>query len=106
MHTLRRPASASQASTGAPKQELRWLAAEIVSLFAIFIVAFTGRDAFGDGVKLLLTILSIIAGLAGVGVGLLVAARTWGMRSGRIARFAIAGAMIFFGGYTVIHVLS
>ena len=106
MQTLRRPAGASKTPVGAPKQELRWLATEIVALFAIFIVAFTGRDAFGDGVKLLLTILSVIAGLAGVGAGLLVAARAWGMNSGRIARFAIAGAMVFFGGYTVVHVLS
>lgn len=96
----------SAARPGSVRQELRWLGLEVLTLFAIFIVAFTGRDAFGDGVKAFLTVLSVLAGVSGVAAGLLVAARGFSVPSGRVARLGIAAAMIFFGAYTVVHVLS
>ena len=97
---------ATQRQRGGLRQEALWALAETAALFLIFIVAFTGRDAFGEGVKTLLTILSVATGSIGALGGLVVARRALAERSGRIGRFGIAGWMVFTGVYTVIHVLS
>ena len=88
------------------RQEALWALAETAALYLIFIVAFTGRDAFGDGVKTLLTILSVAAGSAGALAGVVVARRALADPAGRFGRIAIAAWMAFTGIYTVIHVLS
>jgi len=93
-------------SRGGIRQDALWALAETAALFLIFIVAFTGRDAFGDSVKMLLTILSIAAGSIGTLAGLLVAKRGLSESAGRFGRLAIAGWMVFAGAYTVVHVLS
>ena len=97
---------ATQRQRGGLRQEALWALAETAALFLIFIVAFTGRDAFGEGVKTLLTILSVATGSIGALGGLVVARRALAERSGRIGRVGIAGWMVFTGVYTVIHVLS
>jgi hypothetical protein len=91
---------------GGLRQDALWALAETAALFLIFIVAFTGRDAFGDGIKTLLTILSIAAGSVGTFGGLVVGRRALAEPAGRFGRLAIAGWMMFAGVYTVIHVLS
>ena len=88
------------------RQDVTWAVAETGALFLIFIVAFTGRDALGDGAKLLLTILSVLVGAAGTAGALIVARRALANRSGRLARFGLAGWMAFSGIYTFVHVLS
>jgi len=80
--------------------------AETVGLFLIFIVSFTGRDAFGDGVKTLLVVLSVIVGSLGALAGLGILRRAFGSADGRIARIALSGWMLFAGIYSVVHVLS
>lgn len=97
---------ATQRPRAGIRQDALWALAETAALFLIFIVAFTGRDAFGDGVKTLLTILSIAAGSLGTLGGIVVARRGLADPAGRIGRLAIAGWMVFTGVYTIIHVLS
>ncbi len=97
---------ATQRARGGLRQDALWALAETAALFLIFIVAFTGRDALGDGVKSLLTVLSIAAGSLGALAGVVVGRRALVESSSRIPRFAIAGWMVFAGVYTVIHVLS
>ena len=97
---------ATQRARGGLRQDALWALAETAALFLIFIVAFTGRDAIGDSVKLLLTILSIAAGSIGAIAGVVVGRRALAVSAGRIGRLAIAGWMVFAGVYTVIHVLS
>lgn len=97
---------ATHRSRGGIRQDALWALAETATLFLIFIVAFTGRDAFGDAVKSLLTILSIAAGSIGALAGVVVGRRALADPAGRIGRLAIAVWMVFAGGYTVIHVLS
>lgn len=88
------------------RQDALWALIETATLFAIFLVAFTGRDVFGDAAKTLLTILSIAAGSIGAFAGVIVARRALAHATGRVGRLAIASWMIFAGVYTVIHVLS
>lgn len=97
---------ATRRSRSGIRQEALWALAETAALFLIFIIAFTGRDAFGDGVKMLLTLLSIASGSLGTLGGLVVARRALAEPAGRIGRIAIAGWMMFAGAYSVIHVLS
>jgi hypothetical protein len=97
---------AKRGEAGGLRQDALWAVAETAALFLIFLVAFTGRDAFGDAVKTLLTILSIVAGGAGIAGGLAVGRRGLVERTGKIARFALAGWMLFAGAYTIVHVLS
>ena len=97
---------ATRRTRGGVRQDALLALAETAALFLIFIVAFTGRDALGDSAKLILTILSIAAGALGVAGGVTVTRRALNDSTGRLARFAVAGWMIFAGGYTIIHVLS
>jgi hypothetical protein len=97
---------ATRRSRNGIRQEALWALAETAALFLIFIVAFTGRDAFGDGIKTLLTILSIVAGSIGAVGGFVVLRRALADPSSRVGRLAIAGWMVFTGIYTIIHVLS
>ena len=93
-------------SQGVQRQEYLAAAAETLALLAIFIVAITGRDTFGDSVKLLLTVLSVIAGSLGALGGLGILRRAFASREGRVVRLALSGWMLFAGIYSVIHVLS
>ena len=79
---------------------------EAAAILLIFIVAFTGRDAFGEQVKQLLTVLSIIAGSGGAVAGGWIAWRGIASGAGRWQRLALGAVMVFIGGYTVVHVLS
>lgn len=88
------------------RQDALLALAQTAALFLIFIVAFTARDAIGDSVKTLLTILSIVVGGLGAIGGALMARRGLGDSSGRFGRLAIAGWMMFSGVYTIVHVLS
>lgn len=93
-------------SAGVTRQELLTAAGEVAALFVIFIIAFTGRDAFSDGVKTFLTILSVIVGAVGAGAGLAIIRRAAQSTAGRYARVALGGFMVFIGVYTIFHVLS
>ena len=97
---------ATQHPRGGARQDARWALAETAALFLIFLVAFTGRDAFSDGIKPLLTILSIAVGSVGAVAGLVVGRRALADPAARIPRLAIGGWMVFAGVYTIIHVLS
>jgi len=88
------------------RQELALFGGEIAAILLIFIIAFTGRDTFGEQVKQLLTILSAIAGSAGAVAGGWLAWRGVASGMGRWQRLALGSVMLFVGGYTVIHVLS
>jgi hypothetical protein len=91
---------------GVQRQEYLAAAAETLALLAIFVVAITGRDAFGEGVKLLLTVLTVIAGSIGALGGLGILRRAFSTREGRVIRIALSGWMLFAGIYSVVHVLS
>lgn len=80
--------------------------AEILALVIIFLIAFTGRSAFGDGVKTALTALSVAAGLAGAIAGLVIALRGLRSPAARLQRLALGIFMTFIGAYTIVHVLS
>jgi len=97
---------ATQRSTSSLRQDALLALAQTAALFLIFIVAFTGRDAFGDSVKTLLTILSVAVGALGAIGGALIARRGLQDAAGRFGRLAIAGWMMFSGVYTIVHVLS
>lgn len=94
------------ATGGVSRREALAATAEVAALFIVFIIAYTGRDTFSDGVKSGLTALSAAIGLAGAAAGAVVAGR--GVRSprGRITRIALGGVMAFLGIYTIVHVLS
>lgn len=97
---------AVRTNTGLQRQEVLAAVAETLGLFLIFIVAFTGRDAFGDAIKTLLIVLSVVVGSAGAAAGGVVVARGLAGQAGRFARLALGGLMIVMGVYSVIHVLS
>lgn len=90
---------------GLQRNELWMAAAEVAAIFAIFIIAITGRSTFGDGVKQMLTVLSVIVGALGAVAGAMVFLRGIQMQTSRVARFALGGFMAFIGIYTIIHVL-
>lgn len=93
------------AQPGLQRSEILAAVAEVAALFLIFIVAFTGRDAFSDGVKQFLTALSVLAGAIGALAGLVVLLRGIRFQAGRIPRLALGGVMAFIGIYTIFHVL-
>lgn len=80
--------------------------AEVLALVIIFLIAFTGRSVFSDGVKTGLTVLSVIAGAAGALAGLFIMFRGLKFSAARIQRLALGAFMTFIGAYTVVHVLS
>jgi hypothetical protein len=96
----------ARTSRGITRQEVLAAAGETLALFLIFIVSFTGRDAFGDSVKTLLTILTIVVGTLGSLAGLGILRRAFGSPDGRVARIVLSGWMLFAGIYSVVHVLS
>ena len=106
MFSMRVMSPTLRTNTGLQRQEVRAAVAETLGLFLIFIVSFTGRDAFGDGVKTLLIVLSVIVGSAGAAAGGVIVARGLAGQAGRIARLALGGLMLFMGVYSVVHVLS
>lgn len=92
-------------NTGLQRSELVAAAIEVAAIFTIFIIAFTGRSAFGDGVRQLLIVLSVIAGTLGAVAGLWVLLRAVQFQASRILRLALGSFMTFIGVYTVVHVL-
>lgn len=97
--------SSKRENLGLQRNELIAAAVEVGAIFTIFIIAFTGRSAFGDGVRQLLIVLSVIAGVSGAGAGLWVLLRAIQFQAARIPRLALGSFMAFIGVYTVIHVL-
>ena len=93
-------------SNGVQRQEFAAAGLEVAALIAIFIVAFTGRSAFGDGTKTFLTLLSVVVGVAGSGAGMFIVWRGVQFQQSRIVRFVLGGFMTFIGTYTIVHVLS
>lgn len=92
-------------NTGLQRNELVAAAIEVGAIFTIFIIAFTGRSAFGDGARQLLIVLSVIAGSLGAVAGLWVLLRAVQFPASRIPRLALGSFMTFIGIYTVVHVL-
>lgn len=92
-------------NTGLQRNELVAAAIEVGAIFTIFIIAFTGRSAFGDGVRQLLIVLSVIAGALGAVAGLWVLMRAIQFQAARVSRLALGSFMTFVGIYTVVHVL-
>jgi hypothetical protein len=88
------------------RQEWSLAGGELAALFVLFIIAFTGRDAFGEQVKQLLTVLSALAGGLGALAGGWIAWRGLANGAGRRQRLALGGVMSLLGVYTVIHVLG
>jgi hypothetical protein len=89
---------------GVQRHEVLAAIAELAGLFLIFIVAFTGREHFGDLVRQLLIALTFVVGGLGVGAGLAILRRAVLISQGRVARLALGGAMVFMGAYSIIHV--
>lgn len=87
------------------RNEIVAAVAEVTSIFTIFIIAFTGRDAYGDGVRQLLIALSLTAGGLGTLAGLWVLLRGFQIQTSRLQRLALGGAMAAIGIYTIVHVL-
>jgi hypothetical protein len=72
----------------------------------VFLIAFTGRERFGDNIKAVLIVLSVLIGIAGAAAGLLTMRRGLAWPTGRAARLALGGVMTFLGAYTIVHVLA
>jgi hypothetical protein len=92
-------------AAGLQRNEIVAAVAEVAAIFTIFIIAFTGRDLYGDNVRLMLIGLSLLAGALGTLAGLWVIARGIQIQPSRIQRLALGGAMAAMGIYTIIHVL-
>jgi hypothetical protein len=88
------------------RQEALAALGETAGLFLIFIVAFTGRERFGDGVKLALVLLTLIVGGIGIAAGAAIGRRGLRAPGGRIARLVLAAYMVFIGAYSIVHVLQ
>ncbi len=97
--------TSERGDTGLQRNELIAAAIEVGAIFTIFIIAFTGRSVFGDGVRQLLIVLSVIAGVLGTVAGLWVLLRAIQFQSSRVPRLMLGGFMTFIGVYTVVHVL-
>ncbi len=93
-------------SGGLRREEWLAAAAETAGLLLIFIVAFTGREQFGEAIKTLLVVLSVIVGGLGALAGLAIVRRGITFSSGRVARIALGAFMTFIGAYSIVHVLS
>lgn len=94
-----------QPAGGIQRNEFLLAAAELVAIFTIFIIAFTGRDVFGDGVKQVLIALSLLAGAFGAVAGAWVFIRGIMFQPSRVLRLALGGFMAAIGIYTIVHVL-
>jgi hypothetical protein len=94
-----------RAEAGIQRNELVWAAAEVAAIFTIFVIAFTGRSAFGDGVRQILIALSLIAGTLGTVAGLIVVARGLQYQVSRVPRLMLGAFMAAIGIYTIVHVL-
>ena len=104
--TMRIETRQQRYGNGLQRQEVGAAIAEFAGLFLIFIVSFTGRDAFGDNVKTMLIILTFIVGGLGVGAGVGILWRGVTLPGARIARFLIGALMIAAGVYSILHVAS
>jgi hypothetical protein len=88
------------------RAEKRAAIAEVLALFVTFLVAFTGRSHFSDTIKDVLIAISVLIGGLGAAAGLRIAWRGVSAPEGRLARLGLGGGMVFFGLYTIVHVLS
>jgi ABC-type multidrug transport system permease subunit len=103
---MRTYAGTRPAGEGVQRREVLAAAAEFVGLFLIFIVAFTGREHFGDTIRQLLIALTFIVSGLGVGAGLAILRRGFLFHNGRVTRLALGAVMIFMGAYSIVHVAS
>ena len=90
---------------GIRRDEILAAVAEVVAIFTIFIVAFTGRSYLSDAIKDVLVVLSLFAGAAGAVAGVWVLARGVQHAASRIPRLALGSFMTAIGIYTIVHVL-
>lgn len=91
--------------SGIQRSEIMAAVVEVLAIFTIFIIAFTGRSVLGDGVKQFLTVLSVVAGALGAVAGIIIMLRGVVQEISRIPRLALGAFMAAIGIYTVIHVL-
>ena len=103
---MRNAIATASSDAASRRPEALAAAAETLGLFLIFIVAFTGRDRFGDTVKLALILLTFVVGGLGIAAGIAIGRRALTTTTGRIARLALAAYMIGIGAYSIIHVAS
>lgn len=91
--------------SGVQRSEIVAAVVEVLAIFTIFIIAFTGRSTFGEGVKQFLTVLSVVAGALGSVAGIIIILRGLAHEVSRTPRLALGGFMAAIGIYTVVHVL-
>jgi hypothetical protein len=90
---------------GIQRTEIKLAIAEVVAICGIFVVAFTGRPYFSDGVRQMMIALSLMAGIFGALAGAWVLVRGLMIQPSRIIRLVMGGLMAAFGIYTIVHVL-
>lgn len=88
------------------RRELLAAAAEFGAIVVLFLIAFFGRDFYGDTGRSLLIVLSSAAGGAAVAGGLLSLYRAMKFVPSRLTRVILGTLQIFVGAYTIVHVLS
>lgn len=94
-----------ESTGGIQRSEVLLAVGEVLAICGIFVVAFTGRPYFSDGVRQVMIALSLAAGIFGTLAGAWVFIRGIMLEPSRIQRLALGGLMAAFGIYTVIHVL-
>lgn len=94
-----------ESTGGIQRSEIMLAVGEVLAICSIFVVAFTGREHFGDGVRQVLIALSLLAGTFGAVAGGWVFIRGIIFEPSRIARLVLGGLMAAFGIYTIVHVL-
>lgn len=94
-----------QDDTGIRRGEILAAVAEVVAIFTIFIIAFTGRSSLGEGAKNVLVALSVLTGALGAIAGLFVMLRGVQHTVSRVPRLLLGGFMAAIGIYTIVHVL-
>ena len=98
--------NAETATHGITRPEILAAIGETLGLFCIFLVAFTGRDQFGDTITIVLIALTLIVGGLGVAAGIAIARRGLLTPHARAARLALGAFMVFIGAYSILHVVS
>lgn len=94
-----------ESTGGIQRTEILLAVGEVLAICGIFVVAFTGRPYFSDGVRQIMIALSLGAGIFGALAGSWVFIRGIMLEPSRIQRLVLGGLMAAFGIYTIIHVL-